>query len=81
MEAMADAIPKAATGSMSTSAQHAWIRSLLLSQQPAGYISLCSILAKATPPDYRQVRSPILLIAGADDKSAPLVGCTTILER
>ncbi|KAH8682640.1 alpha/beta hydrolase [Xylariales sp. PMI_506] len=80
MEAMADTIPRAATGSRSTATQHAWIRSLLLSQHPAGYISLCNVIAKANPPEYQRITSPVLVVAGAEDKSAPLAGCRAILE-
>ena len=81
MEAMADAIPGAATGSKATPTQQAFIRSLLLSQQPEGYVSLCNVIAEAMPPEYGKVASPLLIVAGAEDKSAPLPGCQTILDR
>ncbi|KAH8886555.1 alpha/beta-hydrolase [Thozetella sp. PMI_491] len=81
MEAMADVIPIAATGSKSTPMQHAWIRSLILSQQPTGYISLCRVIASATAPVYRDIVSPLLIIAGSEDKSAPMDGCLSIFER
>ncbi|ORY62456.1 3-oxoadipate enol-lactone hydrolase-like protein [Pseudomassariella vexata] len=81
MEAMADTIPRAATGSQSTAAQHAMIRSLLLSQDVLGYASLCEVIAKASPPDYDRVKCPVLILAGGEDKSAPLDGCRIILEQ
>ena len=64
---MANTIPNAATGSRSTPLQKAFIRELLLGQNPLGYISLC------------RVKAPLLLIAGEEDKSAPLDGCKHIL--
>lgn len=81
MEAMADTIPRVATGSKSTPTQKAFIRSLLLSQQPAGYVSLCKVIAEAEPPEYKNVTCPLLIVAGDDDKSAPLQGCQSIYDR
>lgn len=81
MEAMASTIPIAATGSLSTPLQHAFIRALLLSQRPAGYISMCRVIGSATPPDYAKIQVPVLIVAGDEDKSAPLQGCEEILRR
>jgi len=81
MEAMASTIPTAATGTLSTSLQHAFIRTLLLSQTPAGYISMCRVISSATPPNYAKIQVPVLIIAGEEDKSAPLQGCEEILKR
>lgn len=81
MEAIASTIPTAATGSQSTPLHHAFIRTLLLSQRPAGYISMCRVIGSATPPDYGKIRVPVLIIAGEEDKSAPLQGCEEILKR
>ncbi|RFU26923.1 hypothetical protein B7463_g9430, partial [Scytalidium lignicola] len=80
MEAMADSIPQAATGSKSTSTQHAFIRTLLLAQDAAGYISLCKVIANAQAPQYEKITCPVLIIAGLDDKSAPLEGSQLILD-
>lgn len=71
----------AATGSKSTPLQHAFIRTLLMSQRPQGYVSLCRVVAFATPPDYESIKIPILLIASNEDKSAPLEGCEEIFRR
>ena len=81
MEPLANTIPTGATGSRSTSLHHAMIRSLLLSQKPEGYCSMCNVVAKATPPDYGAIEIPTLLIAGDEDKSAPLAGCEEIFKR
>lgn len=78
MEPLANTIPKAATGSYSTPLHRAFIRELLLGQDPEGYISNCQVIAQAQPPAYEKVKVPFLLIAGEDDKSASLEGCTHI---
>ena len=35
----------------------------------------------ATPPSYQDVHVPLLIIAGEEDKSAPLKGCEYILRE
>ncbi|KAH8602258.1 3-oxoadipate enol-lactone hydrolase, partial [Bisporella sp. PMI_857] len=80
METMADTIPLAATGTKSNSTHHAFIRALLLSQEAAGYSSLCRVIAEAQLPDYAGVTCPVLILAGSDDKSAPLDGAQKILD-
>ena len=81
MEAMALTVPTAATGTRSTPLQHAFIRALLLSQRPAAYISMCRVIGSATPPHYAKIQVPVLIVAGEEDKSAPLQGCEDILRR
>lgn len=81
MEAMADTIPTGATGSRSTSLQHAFIRQLLLAQNPKGYQSMCKVIGNAELPDYAAIEVPTLIIAGEEDKSAPLAGCEEIQKR
>lgn len=81
MEAMANTIPTAATGTKSTPLQHAMIRSLLLSQKVEGYSSMCRVVGGASSPDYAAVGIPTLLVAGEEDKRAPLKGCEEILRR
>lgn len=81
LESLADSIPKAATGSQSTSSHHAFIRALINSQNPEGYISLCRTIATASPPKYGKINAPLLIIAGGEDKTSPLAGCQAILDR
>ncbi|KAJ5808696.1 hypothetical protein N7474_009965 [Penicillium riverlandense] len=81
MEPMANTIPTAAVGSQSTPLQRAFIRELILGQQPAGYAALCRAIASAPAPDYAAVRAPFLLIAGEEDKSASMDGCRHIYEH
>lgn len=81
LEQMADTVPTAATGTLSTPLHHAFIRSLILSQTVAGYVSLCRTIADAEPPPYEVIEAPLLIVAGSDDKTSPLSGCESISER
>ncbi|KAJ5676259.1 Alpha/beta hydrolase fold-1 [Penicillium macrosclerotiorum] len=81
MESMANTIPSAAVGSRSTPLQRAFIRELLLGQDPKGYAALCRAIASAQPADYAAVRAPFLLIAGEEDKSASIEGCQHIFQH
>jgi pimeloyl-ACP methyl ester carboxylesterase len=80
LEALADTIPTAATGTKSQALHHAFIRALILSQTPKGYISLCQTISNAKAPQYDSISCPVLIIAGGEDKTSPLSGCNTILE-
>lgn len=81
MEAMADTIPSGATGQNATSTQRAFIRQLLLAQDPNGYQSMCKVVRDAKVPDYEGIKIPTLIVAGSDDKSAPLAGCEEIQKQ
>ncbi|KAJ5574355.1 Alpha/beta hydrolase fold-1 [Penicillium hispanicum] len=81
MEPMANTIPTAAVGSRSTPLQRAFIRELILGQDPNGYAALCRAIANAQPADYAAVQAPFLLIAGEEDKSASMEGCKHIFEN
>ncbi|KAK3076105.1 hypothetical protein LTS18_013907 [Coniosporium uncinatum] len=75
MEAMADTVPYAAPAASASPLVRSFIRELLLGQDVKGYVSHCKVIAEAAVPDYAGIRSPVLLIAGEEDKSAPLEGC------
>ena len=81
MEPLANTVPSAAVGSRSTPLQRAFIRELLLGQNPEGYIALCHAIANAQVPDYAAVQAPFLLIAGEEDKTASMEGCKFIFEH
>ncbi|KAJ5287745.1 Alpha/beta hydrolase fold-1 [Penicillium angulare] len=81
MEPMANSIPSAAVGSRSTPLHSAFIRELLLGQDPKGYAALCRALSTAKPADYAGVQAPFLLIAGEEDKSASMEGCQHIFQH
>jgi pimeloyl-ACP methyl ester carboxylesterase len=81
MDAMANTIPQAAIGSKAGPLVQAMIRELLLAQDPQGYISNCKVIASAAPPDYAQVKVPVLVIAGKEDKSAPLDAVKKIYDE
>ncbi|KAL9617697.1 MAG: hypothetical protein Q9160_007530 [Pyrenula sp. 1 TL-2023] len=80
MEAMANTIPNAATGTGAQAVHRSFIRELLLGQTVEGYISNCRVIENAKAPEYWKVQCPVLVIAGDEDKSAPLEGCKTILN-
>ncbi|KAF2711772.1 alpha/beta-hydrolase [Pleomassaria siparia CBS 279.74] len=81
MEAMANSIPQAAVGKNASPLAKAFIRELLLGQDPAGYISNCKVIVNAKPPAYGEIKVPILIIAGEEDKSAPLEGCQRMFDE
>lgn len=81
MEPMANTIPNGAVGSRSTPLQKAFIRELILGQDPKGYAALCRAIASAQPADYAAIKMPFLLIAGEEDKSASMEGCQHIYDH
>ncbi|KAI4914815.1 hypothetical protein J4E90_004849 [Alternaria incomplexa] len=81
MQPMADSIPHAAVGKKASPLVKAMIRELLLSQDPAGYISNCRVIINAKPPQYSKISVPVLMLAGEDDNSAPLEGCKKMFEE
>jgi 3-oxoadipate enol-lactonase len=74
MEAVAPGIVAVAT-SERTRRDHpalaAFVRELLFRQDPQGYAACCEALANATSPAFADIRAPVLLIAGRDDKTSP----------
>jgi pimeloyl-ACP methyl ester carboxylesterase len=81
MQPMADTVPQAAVGKKASPVVKAFIRELLLSQDPAGYCSNCRVIINAKPPNYNKINIPILILAGDEDKSAPLEGCKKMFEE
>lgn len=81
MDAMAETIPVSATGSSATPLARAFIRELIQSQDPRGYLSLCKVLVESTPPNYALIKAPTLIIAGEEDKASPLEGCQAIQAK
>lgn len=81
MQPMADTVPQTAVGSKASPLASAFIRELLLGQDPAGYCSNCRVIINAKPPNYSKINIPILILAGEEDKSAPLEGCKRMFEE
>lgn len=81
MEGLAKSIPAAATGKLSTPLHHAFVRNLIIRTSTEGYMSLCRVISTAKVPDYEAITVPLLLIAGSDDKTAPMEGCEEIVRR
>lgn len=82
MDTMADTVPFSAVGSEAQPIHRAFIRELILGTAPEAYISLCKVISDAwkAPPKYEKVECPVLIIAGEEDKSAPLAGCEKIMN-
>lgn len=80
MEPLALTIPVGATGASASLLAQSFIRQLLLQNNPDAYISHCKAIQGARVPDYASIKAPMLLIAGDEDKSAPIVACDAILE-
>ncbi|PVH97210.1 alpha/beta-hydrolase [Periconia macrospinosa] len=81
MEAMANTIPNAALGSKASLLAKGFMRELLMGQNPAGYCSNCRVIINAQPPNYGKIAVPVLILAGEEDKSAPLKGCQKMFEE
>lgn len=81
MEPMANTIPNAAVGKQASPLAKGFIRELLLGQDPAGYCSNCRVIINAKPPAYEKIAVPILILAGEEDKSAPLEGCQKMFNE
>ena len=81
MEPLANTIPKAATSEKSTALTRAFIRELILQSDAKSYASHCQAIVDAKEPDFSAVKAPALILAGREDKSAPLEGCQFIHEH
>lgn len=81
MEPLANAIPTSATNAKSTALQRAIIRELILNQDPKSYASHCQVIVDALEPDLTSINLPALILAGAEDMSAPLEGCQAIHDN
>ncbi|KAI5816933.1 Alpha/Beta hydrolase protein [Pyronema omphalodes] len=74
METMAAIIPDAAVGSRASALTKAFIREVLMGQTPEGYAALCKAIATSTTGDLKTVKAKVLILAGEEDKSAPMEG-------
>jgi pimeloyl-ACP methyl ester carboxylesterase len=81
MQPMADTVPELAVGKKASPLAKAFIRELLLGQDPAGYCSNCRVIVNANPPDYSKISIPVLILAGEEDMSAPLEGCQKMFQE
>ena len=80
MLAVADSIANGAVGSKCPGVIKGFIRELLLGQTSNinGYAAACTAIAKASVPAYDKITTRTYIIAGEEDKTAPLAGCETI---
>jgi len=57
------------------------VRECMLRQDPAGYAGHCEALAAAEVADHGAIRCPTLLIAGAEDKVAPVAMAEALRDK
>lgn len=81
MEPLANTIPTAATNAKSTALQRSLIRELIIGQDPKSYASHCQVIVDAKEPDLPSIQIPALILAGDEDKSAPMEGCEYIHQH
>jgi pimeloyl-ACP methyl ester carboxylesterase len=81
MDSMAAVVPNAAVGSKASPLTRAFIRELLLGQTVEGYCAFCNAIATATVGDLSKVKARVLIVAGSEDKSAPMHGCKKYTEE
>jgi pimeloyl-ACP methyl ester carboxylesterase len=81
MDPLANSLPFSAPAKSASPIVRSFIRELLLGQDPAGYISHCRILINAKPPVYGKINVPVLIIAGEEDKTAPVEGCQKMFDE
>jgi len=43
-------------------------------------MSLCNLIARASKPNYSNIEVPLLILAGPEDKAAPLANSEAILN-
>lgn len=86
LEGIAEAVSKNAPGAACSNLKRAFIRQLVLSLTPEGYIANCAAIVSSCSHTeeflkyYAKVTVPVLLILGAEDKTAPYEGCSKIIE-
>lgn len=57
------------------------IRELILSQEPESYASHCNAIVNLKDPGFEAIKTPVLLLAGEEDQSAPLAGVQYIHDH
>jgi pimeloyl-ACP methyl ester carboxylesterase len=84
MEAVADVIVGAATSAETRRerpAVAAFVRELLMRQDPNGYAAHCEARAAATAVELSKIEIPVLLLTGSDDKVSPPATSEAMFEE
>lgn len=81
MEPIADSVPTAATSEQASHLIRGFVRELILSSEPKSYASHCQAIIDAKEPDFAAIKAPVCILAGDEDKSAPLEGCQYIHDH
>jgi 2-keto-4-pentenoate hydratase/2-oxohepta-3-ene-1,7-dioic acid hydratase in catechol pathway/alpha-beta hydrolase superfamily lysophospholipase len=75
MSAVADAMVSAAISERTRAERPlaaAFLRELLLGQEPHNYAAACEALIAAEEPDFASIKAPVLLVTGSDDAISTL---------
>lgn len=59
----------------------AFVRELLMRQDPEGYAQTCEASASGEPPDMSRLGCPFLLIAGSEDKVSPVAASEAFAKK
>jgi len=81
VEPLANDVPWAATAAAASPLVRAFVRELLLAQRPAGYVAHCEAIRDADVPPYADIKCPVLILAGEEDRSASMEGCRAMFEE
>lgn len=81
MEPIADTVPTAATSTHASALTRGFVRELIMGSDPKAYASHCQAIVDSQEPDFAAVKAPVCILAGEEDKSAPLDGCKYIFEH
>lgn len=84
MQAIADTLVQAATSAETKAKRHAvvaYVRELLMRQDPDGYARTCDALADAQPAEASAIACPTLLVTGDEDGVAPQAAVRAMSEK
>lgn len=71
LDPLATTIPATAPSKSASPLVRAFIRALLLSNSPAGYLANLNALLAASEPVYPHVRAPVYILVGEEDQACP----------
>ncbi|KAF2742708.1 3-oxoadipate enol-lactone hydrolase [Sporormia fimetaria CBS 119925] len=80
MDPIANLVPFTSPGKAASGVVRAFIRDLMLAQDPRGYISQTRVLINAKPPAYKEIKMPVLAIAGSEEFTAPKEEMEKLME-
>ncbi len=83
LEHLANKLPEVATGPETSSLTKGFIRELIMSSSPEGYIANCKVIAGTDPKciDYNKIKVPVLIIIGEFDITTPWDQCVEVISK